>query len=115
MGLLGRPDGASVLMGAEIAETTKFYTAFSGDRAFAVWGNRGEAIPLAARICAVADVYDALASPRSYKDPFPDEKCLAILEKDAGTHFDPEIVEIFIEIFDVIKAIRDKFKETAHV
>ncbi|ADU61065.1 MAG: HD domain-containing protein [Pseudodesulfovibrio sp.] len=75
----------------------------------------GEAIPLAARICAVADVYDALASPRSYKDPFPDEKCLAILEKDAGTHFDPEIVEIFIEIFDVIKAIRDKFKETAHV
>ncbi|WP_285907538.1 HD domain-containing phosphohydrolase [Pseudodesulfovibrio pelocollis] len=74
----------------------------------------GEAIPLAARICAVADVYDALASPRSYKDPFPDEKCLSILEKDAGTHFDPEIVEIFVEIFDVIKAIRDKFKETPH-
>jgi len=48
VGLLGRPDGASVLMGAEIAETTRFYTAFSADRAFAVWGNRGEAIPLAA-------------------------------------------------------------------
>jgi HD-GYP domain-containing protein (c-di-GMP phosphodiesterase class II) len=69
----------------------------------------GEDIPLAARICAVTDVYDALASPRSYKDPFPDEKCLGILESDAGTHFDPEIVEIFIEIFDVIKAIRDKY------
>ena len=68
-------------------------------------------IPLGARICAVADVYDALASPRSYKEPFPDEKCLGILESDAGTHFDPEIVEIFIEIFDVIKAIRDKYKE----
>ncbi len=75
----------------------------------------GEDIPLAARICAVADVYDALSSPRSYKDPFPDEKCLAILEKDAGTLFDPEVVEIFIEIFDVIKAIRDKFKETVKI
>ncbi len=71
----------------------------------------GEDIPLGARICAVADVYDALSSPRSYKDPFPDEKCLAILEEDAGTHFDPEIVEIFIEIFDVIKAIRGKYAE----
>ncbi|EGB15395.1 metal dependent phosphohydrolase with GAF sensor [Pseudodesulfovibrio mercurii] len=71
----------------------------------------GEDIPLSARICAVADVYDALASPRSYKDPFPDEKCLDILEKDAGTHFDPEVVEIFLEIFDVIKAIRDKWVE----
>ncbi|AMK10170.1 HD domain-containing phosphohydrolase [Pseudodesulfovibrio indicus] len=73
----------------------------------------GEIIPLSARICAVADVYDALASPRSYKDPFPDEKCLGILEKDAGTHFDPEVVEIFMEIFDVIKAIRDKWTESS--
>lgn len=73
---------------------------------------KGEDIPLGARICAVADVYDALASPRSYKDPFPEEKCLSILESDAGTHFDPEIVEIFIEIFDVIKAIKTKYTET---
>ncbi|BCS88947.1 HD domain-containing phosphohydrolase [Pseudodesulfovibrio sediminis] len=73
----------------------------------------GKEIPLSARICAVADVFDALSSPRSYKDPFPDEKCLGILESDAGTHFDPEVVEIFIEIFDVIKAIRDKWTETA--
>lgn len=71
----------------------------------------GEAIPLAARICAVADVYDALTSTRSYKEPFPDEKCLAILDEGAGTHFDPEIVEIFNEIFDVIKAIQGKYKE----
>jgi len=71
----------------------------------------GTDIPLGARICAVADVFDALASPRSYKEPFTDEKCLSILESDAGTHFDPEIVEIFVEIFDVIKAIRDKYKE----
>ena len=72
---------------------------------------KGAGIPLQARICAVADVFDALASPRAYKDPFPDEKCLGILDSDAGTHFDPEVVEIFIEIFDVIKAIRDKWTE----
>ncbi|CCH49542.1 GAF and HD-GYP domain-containing protein [Pseudodesulfovibrio piezophilus] len=72
---------------------------------------RGKDIPLSARICAVADVYDALASPRSYKEPFTDEKCISLLEKGAGGHFDPEIVEIFIEIFDVIKAIRNKFQE----
>jgi len=78
-----------------------------------VMPRNGEDIPLSARICAVADVYDALASPRSYKEPFPDEKSLGILESDAGTHFDPEIVEIFFEIFDVIKAIRDKWTEGA--
>jgi HD-GYP domain-containing protein (c-di-GMP phosphodiesterase class II) len=78
-----------------------------------VMPRNGEDIPLAARICAVADVFDALTSPRSYKDPFPDEKCLGILESDAGTHFDPEVVEIFLEIFDVIKAIRDKWIEGA--
>jgi len=77
-----------------------------GDKAIS-----GELIPLSARICAVADVFDALSSPRSYKDPFPDEKCLGILESDAGTHFDPEIIEIFFEIFDVIKAIRAKWTE----
>ncbi|WP_419786187.1 HD domain-containing phosphohydrolase [Pseudodesulfovibrio sp.] len=71
----------------------------------------GEDIPLAARICAVADVYDALSSPRSYKEPFSEEKCLDILQCDAGTHFDPEIVEIFVEIFDVIKAIQGKYAE----
>ncbi|QGY39590.1 HD domain-containing protein [Pseudodesulfovibrio cashew] len=71
----------------------------------------GEAIPLAARICAVADVFDALSSPRAYKEPYDDAKCLRILEEESGTHFDPELVEICFEIFDVIKAIRDKYQE----
>jgi len=72
----------------------------------------GEAIPLSARICAVADVYDALASPRSYKDPHTDDQCLETLEQGAGTHFDPEVVDIFMEIFDVIKAIRNKWSDS---
>ncbi len=62
-------------------------------------GLRGEEIPLAGRISAVADVYDALRSPRSYKPPFPHEKAVSvILEGDRRTepgHFDPEVMEAF--------------------
>lgn len=72
---------------------------------------QGEDIPLAARITALADVYDALCSRRSYKEPWPDEKVLAIIEEDRGKKFDPAIVDVFFEIYDVIKAIREKFKD----
>jgi len=72
---------------------------------------KGEEIPLAARITALADVYDALSSKRSYKDPWPEEKIIKTIEKDSGVHFDPEVVTAFFEIFDVIKAIRDKFSD----
>lgn len=71
---------------------------------------KGEEIPFAARITALADVFDALSSKRSYKEPWTDEKILSELEKDSGTHFDPDIVEAFFQNFDVIKAIRSKFK-----
>lgn len=72
---------------------------------------KGKEIPLVARITALADVFDALSSRRSYKEPFPDEKIVQIIENDTGSHFDPEIVESFFKIFDVIKAIRTKFKD----
>ena len=58
-------------------------------------GIKGEDIPLAARIMAVADVFDALISKRVYKDAMGIENAYAILNKDAGVHFDPEIIEIF--------------------
>lgn len=72
---------------------------------------KGEEIPLVARITALADVFDALGSKRSYKEAWPDEKIIRTIEEGSGTHFDPELVEIFFEIFDVIKAIREKFRE----
>jgi HD-GYP domain-containing protein (c-di-GMP phosphodiesterase class II) len=72
-------------------------------------------IPLEARITALADVYDALSSKRSYKDPWPEEKILAIIEKDTGTHFDPEVSEAFFQIHDVILAIRDKYKNIENI
>lgn len=71
---------------------------------------KGDEIPVAARITTLADVYDALASARSYKEPWSDEKIFEIIEKDKGTHFDPDVVDAFFQIYPVIKAIREKFK-----
>lgn len=71
----------------------------------------GEEIPLEARICALADVFDALGSRRSYKPPWPDEKIIKLVKEERGQHFDPEVVDAFLEIFDVITAIRDKYTE----
>jgi len=88
-------------------------------------GLSGEDIPMAARIFAIADVFDALTSERSYKEPFSFEKTMAILEEDKGTHFDPGLVDAFARIAldlykafsgredealkDEMKAIRDKY------
>jgi HD-GYP domain-containing protein (c-di-GMP phosphodiesterase class II) len=72
-------------------------------------GKKGREIPLSARIVAVADVYDALSSKRAYKDAWDEERVLAHLRAESGKHFDPEIVGIFFEIYDVIKAIKQKW------
>ncbi len=72
-------------------------------------GKKGEEIPLLARIVALADVYDALMSRRSYKDSWPEERVLEHIEEEKNKHFDPEVVDAFIDIYDVIKAIREKY------
>lgn len=56
---------------------------------------QGEQIPIAARIFAVADVFDALCSKRPYKEPMSLDTVMGILEKDTGTHFDPSVMEVF--------------------
>ena len=58
-------------------------------------GLAGEDIPLSARIFAVADVFDALCSPRPYKEAMPFEQAWGIIREDAGSHFDPRVVEAF--------------------
>lgn len=65
-------------------------------------GLAGEAIPLSARIMAIADVFDALVSPRSYKKGFPFEKAFAIIREESGTHFDPNIVKAFFSAQDLV-------------
>ncbi len=60
-------------------------------------GLKGEAIPLCGRIMALADVYDALISKRVYKAPIPHETAVKIIESGKGTHFDPRLVDLFLE------------------
>ena len=74
-------------------------------------GLHGEVIPLSARVMAVADVFDALASPRVYKPAFPLEKALSIIEEGAGTQFDPKVVEVFMEHLDEVKQVLKKYQE----
>jgi len=70
---------------------------------------KGNDIPVEARIVAVADVYDALRSKRSYKEPFSIEKATTIISESNGRHFDPQIVKIFLKnIDDIEKIIQDK-------
>lgn len=61
-------------------------------------GLSGEEIPLVARIMALADVYDALVSKRVYKNAISHEKALSIIKSESGEHFDPNIVEAFLNI-----------------
>lgn len=60
-------------------------------------GLKGDSIPLLARICTIADAYDAMTSDRSYRPARPMEYAVEELKKNAGTQFDPEIVSLFIE------------------
>ena len=68
-------------------------------------GLRGNKIPLCARIMAVADVYDALRSKRTYKESFSKEKSRQIIEEGAGIHFDPVIVQVFLDNINEIEAV----------
>lgn len=74
-------------------------------------GLHGEVIPLSARVMSVADVFDALVSPRVYKPAFPLEKALSIIQEGAGTQFDPKVVEVFMDSLDEVVKIMNKYKE----
>jgi len=65
----------------------------------------GEAIPISARLMAIADVYDAIISRRVYKLPMQHEDAIAILTAGSGSHFDPQMIEIFLQISDDFQKI----------
>lgn len=74
-------------------------------------GLKGTEIPVPGHITAVADVFDALTTERPYKKAFSLEKSFGIIEKSSGTHFNPEIVDIFFAIKDEILSIKETYKD----
>lgn len=74
-------------------------------------GLAGDAIPLSARLMAVADVYDALISKRVYKPAFSHEKAVEIILQGRGSHFDPELVDCFAALTEQFKAIALQFAD----
>ncbi|HVS03662.1 MAG TPA: HD domain-containing phosphohydrolase [Thermoanaerobaculia bacterium] len=76
-------------------------------------GLSGEAIPQTARIVAVVDVYDALIHDRVYRPAWPEENVVALLRSDRGLHFDPQLVDAFLEILPEIHDIRRKVRQGA--
>jgi putative two-component system response regulator len=70
-------------------------------------GLKEEEISLQGRIMVIADVYDALVSDRPYKKAFSDEEAVKIIVSESGKHFDPKIVEVFLEVKEEFKAVRE--------
>ncbi len=73
-------------------------------------GLAGLAIPLAARIVSVADVFDALTSKRTYKEAWPVERALALLESEAGAQFDPHVVAAFRRVLPQVLEVYERFE-----
>jgi len=74
-------------------------------------GLKGDEIPLAGRLMALTDVYDALISKRVYKPPFPHEKAVQIIVEGKGRHFDPDLVDAFVELQETFRNIALTFAD----
>jgi len=74
-------------------------------------GLQGEEISIAGRICAVADVFDALLSKRPYKEPWPIEKAIDLIESEAGKHFDPKVAPFMKQILPQVQIIMTEYPD----
>jgi response regulator RpfG family c-di-GMP phosphodiesterase/signal transduction histidine kinase len=75
-------------------------------------GLKGDAIPIAARLMAVADVYDALISRRVYKPALPHRAAVRIMAQGRGTHFDPDVLDAFLAIEGRFREVADQFRDS---
>ncbi len=71
-------------------------------------GLKGEEIPVAARIVAIVDVYDALVHQRVYKAAFEEDVALYMMQEEVGSHFDPNLYQVFLDNIDEMRAIRNQ-------
>lgn len=76
-------------------------------------GLKGEAIPLSARLMAVADVYDALISARPYRPAFTHETAVELIRQGSGEHFDPDVVDAMLVVEEKFKTIAQRFQAPA--
>ena len=74
-------------------------------------GLKDNEIPLSGRIIAVADVFDALTSKRPYKEAWPVEKAIELLKEEKGMHFDPHLIDLFIDNIEQVLSIKEQFEE----
>ncbi|MCE1253458.1 MAG: HD-GYP domain-containing protein [Anaerolineae bacterium] len=95
--------GAKIIRKAPLLADTVQVVAFHHER----WDGmgypahlQGEVIPLLARICAVAEVYDSLITDQVYRKSFPKLKALTIIEQDSGKAFDPTVVKMLVKILE---------------
>ncbi len=105
--LLGIRTSPLLMLAAKIAQTHHERWDGSGYPL----GLAGKDIPIEGRITAVADVFDALSSRRCYKEPFPREKCFAILHEGRGTHFDPEVLDAFFARSEDVVRVQLEFMD----
>ena len=105
--LLGRSDTVVAKAGARLARGHHENWDGSGYPG----GYSGESIPLEARIMAVADVFDALGSKRSYKEPWPDKEIINYMTEQSGKKFQPCLVDLLLENYEEFAAIRKEFPD----
>jgi len=77
-------------------------------------GLKGEAITLEARITALVDVYDAVSNRRHYKEPWPEDRVVDLIQKGSGSHFDPQLVALFLSHLDPFRTILLANPDEAH-
>ncbi len=112
-----------VLLGAQMLEGSEKFPVINAGRIIALehhekWdgsgypkGLKGEQIHIYARIVTIADVFDALCSKRCYKTIMPTDEVLEIIKKDSGTHFDPKLVDLFVNNLDEFLKIKEEYKD----
>ncbi len=105
--IIGEHDGGMLALASQIALTHHEKYDGSGYPN----GLRGDAIPLVGRIVAIADVFDALTSKRPYKKAWTEQEALDFLREQKGRHFDPGLVDLFLEQMPAVRAVQQRWAE----